>query len=76
MDMSQLRGKYSSQFFISSQFVILFLYGLHKPILKAWAESEDALTGFYHGILDEVETRVHVKALKDLNPSPALSDVL
>ena len=34
-----------------------------KLILKAWAESEDALTGFYHGILDEIEKRVHVKGL-------------
>lgn len=36
-----------------------------KLILKAWAESEDALTGFYHGILDEIEKRVHVKNLID-----------
>ncbi|AKB84938.1 hypothetical protein [Methanococcoides methylutens] len=36
-----------------------------KLILKAWAESEDALTGFYHGILDEIEKRVHVKGLID-----------
>ncbi len=32
-----------------------------KLILKAWAEREDALTGFYHGILDELEKRVQVK---------------
>ncbi|MDP3103381.1 MAG: zinc ribbon domain-containing protein [Candidatus Methanoperedens sp.] len=32
-----------------------------KLILKAWAEKEDALTGFYHGILDEIEKRVNVK---------------
>ncbi|SFM33268.1 PEGA domain-containing protein [Methanolobus profundi] len=38
-----------------------------KLILKAWAESEDALTGFYHGILDEIEKRVHVKDLIDNN---------
>jgi hypothetical protein len=38
-----------------------------KLILKAWAESEDALTGFYHGILDEIEKRVHVKGLIDSN---------
>jgi hypothetical protein len=38
-----------------------------KLILKAWAEYEDALTGFYHGILDEIEKRVHVKGLIDGN---------
>jgi hypothetical protein len=34
-----------------------------KPnlILKAWAEREDALTGFYHGMLDEIEKRINVK---------------
>ncbi|VVB90385.1 PEGA domain protein [uncultured archaeon] len=32
-----------------------------KLILKAWAEKEDALTGFYHGLLDEIEKRVKVK---------------
>lgn len=32
-----------------------------KLILKAWAEKEDALTGFYHGILDEIEKRINVK---------------
>jgi len=32
-----------------------------KLILKAWAEKEDALTGFYHGILDDIEKRVNVK---------------
>ncbi len=32
-----------------------------KLILKAWAEKEEALTGFYHGILDEIEKRVQVK---------------
>ena len=36
-----------------------------KLILKAWAEREDALTGFYHGILDELEKRVHVKGYID-----------
>ena len=30
-------------------------------ILTAWAEKEEALTGFYHGILDEIEKRVQVK---------------
>jgi hypothetical protein len=29
--------------------------------LKAWAEKEEALTGFYHGMLDELEKRVQVK---------------
>lgn len=33
-----------------------------KLILKAWAEKEEALTGFYHGILDEIEKRVHIKS--------------
>ena len=32
-----------------------------KLILKVWAEKEEALTGFYHGILDEIEKRVQVK---------------
>ena len=32
-----------------------------KLILKAWAEKEEALTGFYHGLLDEIEKRVQVK---------------
>ena len=32
-----------------------------KLMLKAWAEKEEALTGFYHGILDEIEKRVHIK---------------
>ena len=36
-----------------------------KLILKAWAEKEDALTGFYHGILDEIEKRVNVKGYID-----------
>ncbi|MCZ7381562.1 MAG: zinc-ribbon domain-containing protein [Candidatus Methanoperedens sp.] len=36
-----------------------------KLILKAWAEKEDALTGFYHGILDEIEKRVNVKEYID-----------
>ena len=30
-------------------------------ILKIWAENEESLTGFYHGILDEIEKRVKVK---------------
>ncbi len=36
-----------------------------KLILKAWAEKEDALTGFYHGVLDEIEKRVKVKEYID-----------
>lgn len=36
-----------------------------KLILKAWAEKEDALTGFYHGILDEIEKRINVKGYID-----------
>ena len=36
-----------------------------KLILKAWAEKEEALTGFYHGILDEIEKRVQVKGYID-----------
>ena len=29
------------------------------------AEKEDALTGFYHGVLDEIEKRIHVKEYID-----------
>ncbi|MFA4957825.1 MAG: zinc ribbon domain-containing protein [Candidatus Methanoperedens sp.] len=36
-----------------------------KLIIKAWAEKEDALTGFYHGILDEIEKRIKVKEYID-----------
>lgn len=36
-----------------------------RLLLKAWAEKEDALTGFYHGILDEIEKRVNVKGYID-----------
>ncbi len=36
-----------------------------RLILKAWAEKEDALTGFYHGMLDEIEKRVNVKEYID-----------
>jgi hypothetical protein len=36
-----------------------------KLILRAWAEKEDALTGFYHGILDEIEKRINVKGYID-----------
>ncbi|WP_462273452.1 PEGA domain-containing protein [Methanohalophilus sp.] len=38
-----------------------------KLILKAWSEKEEALTGFYHGILDELEKRVNVKGLIENN---------
>lgn len=30
-------------------------------ILKAWAEREDALIGFYYKILDEIEKRIMIK---------------
>ena len=36
-----------------------------KLILKTMAEKEDALTGFYHGVLDEIEKRIHVKEYID-----------
>jgi len=36
-----------------------------KLILKTWAEREDALTGFYHGMLDEIEKRMQVKGYID-----------
>jgi hypothetical protein len=36
-----------------------------KLILRVWAEKEAALTGFYHGILDEIEKRVQVKGYID-----------
>jgi hypothetical protein len=36
-----------------------------KLILKAWAEKEDSLTGFYHGLLDSINTRIDVKEYID-----------
>ena len=41
--------------------------GGHKSrmILKAWAEKEEALTGFYHRILDEIEKRLDIKIFID-----------
>jgi hypothetical protein len=36
-----------------------------KLILKAWAEQDVALVGFYHGIWDEIEKRIHVKQYID-----------
>jgi len=36
-----------------------------KLILKAFSEKEDALTGFYHKILDELEKRINVKEYID-----------
>lgn len=36
-----------------------------KLIIKTWAEKEEALTGFYHGLLDEIEKRVQVKEYID-----------
>jgi hypothetical protein len=37
-----------------------------KLFLKAWAEKEEALTGFYHGILSDIKERVQVKDLIDI----------
>jgi hypothetical protein len=36
-----------------------------RMILKAWAEKEEALTGFYHRILDEIEKRLDIKVFID-----------
>ncbi len=36
-----------------------------RLILKAWAEKEEALTGFYHRILDEIEKRLDIKIFID-----------
>jgi len=36
-----------------------------RLILKVWAEKEEALTGFYHRILDEIEKRIDVKIFID-----------
>lgn len=36
-----------------------------RMILKVWAEKAEALTGFYHRILDEIEKRVDVKIFID-----------
>ncbi len=36
-----------------------------RMILKAWAEKEEALTGFYHKILDEIEKRLDIKIFID-----------
>lgn len=36
-----------------------------RMILKIWAEKEEALTGFYHRILDEIEKRIDVKIFID-----------
>jgi hypothetical protein len=36
-----------------------------RLIIKAWAETEEALIGFYHGILEEIEKRIQVKGLID-----------
>jgi hypothetical protein len=37
-----------------------------KLFLKAWAEKEEALTGFYHGILSDIKERVQVENLIDI----------
>ena len=34
--------------------------------MKAWAEKEEALTGFYHGILSDIKERVQVENLIDI----------
>ncbi len=38
-----------------------------RLILKVWAEKDDALTGFYHRILDDIERRIDVKIFIDDN---------
>jgi len=38
-----------------------------RLILKVWAEKDDALTGFYHRILDDIEKRIDVKIFIDDN---------
>lgn len=38
-----------------------------RLILRVWAEKEEALTGFYHRILDEIEKRIDVKIFIDDN---------
>ncbi|WP_445475964.1 zinc-ribbon domain-containing protein [Methanococcoides methylutens] len=36
-----------------------------RLILRAWAEKEDALTGFYHKMLEEIEKRTDIKLFVD-----------
>ncbi len=36
-----------------------------RLILKAWAEKEEALAGFYHRIMDEIEKRIDIKIFID-----------
>ncbi len=36
-----------------------------RLIVKAWAEKEEALTGFYHKILEEIEKRTDIKIFVD-----------
>ncbi|WP_340818525.1 zinc-ribbon domain-containing protein [Methanolobus sp. WCC4] len=36
-----------------------------RLIVKAWAEKEEALTGFYHKIIEEIEKRTDVKLFVD-----------
>jgi len=36
-----------------------------RMILKVWAEKEEALIGFYHRILDDIEKRIDVKIFID-----------
>jgi hypothetical protein len=32
-----------------------------RLIIKAWAEKEEALTGYYHKMLEEIEKRTDIK---------------
>ncbi|MCD4704156.1 MAG: zinc ribbon domain-containing protein [Methanosarcinaceae archaeon] len=36
-----------------------------RLILKTWAEKEDALTGFYHKMLEEIERRIDIRIFVD-----------
>ncbi|MEA1984096.1 MAG: zinc-ribbon domain-containing protein [Euryarchaeota archaeon] len=36
-----------------------------RLILKGWAEKEDALTGFYHKMLEEIEKRIDIRIFVD-----------
>ncbi|MBN2110664.1 MAG: zinc ribbon domain-containing protein, partial [Methanosarcinaceae archaeon] len=36
-----------------------------RLMIKAWAEKEEALTGFYHKIREEIEKRVDVRPFVD-----------
>ncbi len=45
-----------------------------RLILKVWAEKEDALTGFYHKILEEIEKRIDIKLFVDDGTSYNISN--